>query len=273
MSVRAQQLLVTLAAVLWIGGTLIGTGAVAGGGVETQGGGLFSDSATLIAPQGPAFSIWSVIYLGLAGYVVWQWLPRVADSRWARVTRAPAAAAIALNGLWLLVVFAGWVWLSVIVMIGIVVSLGWMLRTTSGLDRQGWGADVWVSATFGLYLGWICVATCANIASWLVGLGVPADGTASTWITVAVLAVVVGITARLLLRTDQRLFRLGLAAAVVWGTAWVSSGRLTGELRSEVVGIAAGVTALAVAGLGLWAVARRSSDLSAPSDLHERHPA
>ncbi|WP_083653113.1 hypothetical protein [Serinicoccus sp. CNJ-927] len=152
MTVRAQQVVVTLAAVLWIGGTLVGTGVVAGGGVESQGGGLFSDSATLIAPQGPAFSIWSVIYLGLAGYVVWQWLPPVADSRWARATRLPAAAAIALNGLWLLVVFAGWVWLSVVVMLGIVVSLGLVLRATSGLPRQGLGADVWVSATFGLYL-------------------------------------------------------------------------------------------------------------------------
>lgn len=260
MTVRAQQVVVTLAALLWIGGTLVGTGAVAGGGVESQGGGLFSDSATLIAPQGPAFSIWSVIYLGLAGYVVWQWLPRVADSRWARATRLPAAAAIALNGLWLLVVFAGWVWLSVVVMLGIVVSLGLVLRATSGLPRQGLGADVWVSATFGLYLGWICVATCANIASWLVGLGVDADSAVSTWITVGVLAVVVVLALWLLSRTDQRLFQLGLTAAVVWGTAWVAAGRLTGDLRSEVVGIAAALTAVAVAFLGLRAAAQHMPD-------------
>ena len=256
MSTRAQQVLVTLAAVLWVGGTLIGTGLVAGGGVETQGGGLFSDSATLIAPQGPAFSIWSVIYLGLTGYVVWQWLPAVAGSRWARSTRLPAAAAIALNGLWLLVVFAGWVLVSVLVMIGIVVSLGLVLRATAGLPRQGLGADVWVSATFGLYLGWICVATCANIASWLVGLGVEADSALSTGVTVAVLAAVVVIATLLLRRTDQRLFQLGLAAAVVWGTAWVASGRLTGELRSEVVGVAAALTAVLVAAVGVWALAR-----------------
>jgi len=256
-STRTQQIVVTLAALVWIGGTLIGLGLVGGGGVENQGGGLFSDSATLIAPQGPAFSIWSVIYLGLAGYVVWQWLPAVADSRWARVTRLPAAAAIALNGLWLLVVFAGWILVSVLVMIGIVLSLGLVLRRTAGLPRQGLGADIWVSATFGLYLGWICVATCANIASWLVGLGVPADTTLSTWLTVAVLATVVAIAAVLLGRTDQRLFQAGLAVAVVWGTAWVASGRLTGELRSDVVGVAAALTALVVLGLGVWSVARR----------------
>ncbi|ANS79137.1 hypothetical protein SGUI_1741 [Serinicoccus hydrothermalis] len=257
MTTRAQQVLVSVAAVLWVVGTLLGTGAIAGGGVASQGGGLFSDSATLIAPKGPAFSIWSVVYVGLAGYVVWQWLPQVAESRWARATRMPAAAAIALNGLWLLVVFAGWVWLSVVVILSIVLSLGLVLRSTSGLPRQGWGADVWVSATFGLYLGWVCVATCANIASWLVGLGVDSDSTLSTWITVAVLAVVTAIAAWLLSRTDQRPFQLGLAAAVVWGTAWVSAGRLTGEPRSDVVGVAAAIVAVAVAGLGVHAVARR----------------
>lgn len=252
-----DRLIVTIAAVIWIGGTLLGTGLIGGGGVESQGSGLFSDSATLIAPKGPAFSIWSVIYVGLAGYVVWQWLPATNDSRWAQVTRLPAAAAIALNGIWLLVVFADWVTVSVLVMIGIVVSLGLVLRRTAGLPREGIGADVWVSLTHGLYLGWICVATCANIASWLVGLGVPAESTVSTWITVAVLAVVVLVAARLLLRTDQRLFQLGLAAAVVWGTAWTSAGRLTGDLRSDVVGVAAAVTALLVGALGVWAVARR----------------
>ena len=252
-----DRLLVTLAAVVWIGGTLLGTGLIGGGGVESQGSGLFSDSATLIAPKGPAFSIWSVIYLGLAGYVVWQWLPATRDSRWAQVTRLPAAAAIALNGIWLLVVFADLVWLSVVVMLGIVVSLGIVLRRTAGLEREGLGADLWVSATHGLYLGWICVATCANIASWLVGLGVPSASATSAWITVAVLAAVVLIAAWLLTRTDQRLFQLGLTAAVAWGTAWVAAGRLAGEPRSDLVGIAAAVTAVLVGVIGVWAVARQ----------------
>ena len=78
---------------LWIVGTLIGTGLVgAGGGVEEQGDGLFSDTATLIAPDGPAFSIWSVIYLFLAAYVVWQWLPRSDGSPWALRTQLPSSS-------------------------------------------------------------------------------------------------------------------------------------------------------------------------------------
>ena len=58
---------------------------------------------------------------------------------------------------------------------------------------------------------------------------------------IAVLAAVVLIAAWLLTRTDQRLFQLGLTAAVAWGTAWVAAGRLTGEPRSDLVGIAAAI--------------------------------
>lgn len=249
-----DRVIVTLAALLWIGGTTIGTGLIGGGGVASQGDGLFSDSATLIAPSGPAFSIWSVVYLGLAGYVVWQWLPATNDSRWAGATRLPAAAAIALNGLWLLVVFAGWVGLSVIVMGGIVLSLGMVLRRTATLPRESLAADVWVSATYGLYLGWICVATCANIASWLVGLGVDPATSTSAWITVAVLVAVLAIVAWLLSRTAQPVVRGALAATATWGVAWTAVGRLTGELRSDLVGYAALLTAVLLAGLGVASV-------------------
>ena len=250
-SLRRDQVLVTVAAVVWVVGTLFGTGLVGPtGGVNEQGDGLFSDSTTLIAPHGPAFSIWSVIYLLLAGYVVWQWL--APGSRWAAVTRLPAAASSALNGIWLLVVFADWVTVSVLVMAGIVVSLGLVLRATADLPSEGWAPTLLVSVTFGLYLGWICVATCANIASWLVGLGVPEDGEGPTAATVAVLFVVIGLVAFLLGRTRQLVFRTAVAAAVAWGVGWVAAGRFVGDLQNPVVGWAAAFTVLCV--VGLWLV-------------------
>lgn len=237
---------------VWIVGTLIGTGLLGGsGGVEEQGEGLFSDAATLIAPDGPAFSIWSVIYLFLAGYVVWQWLPRNDGSAWAARTRLPASASLALNGVWLLVVFAGWVLLSVLVIAGIAAALGVILRRTDDLPDEGWAPRVFVSVTFGLYLGWICVATCANVALWLVGLGVPVEGTLPTVLTVVVLLVVVGLVAYLLTRTADRVVRTALTVAVTWGVAWVAVGRLRGEPANDVVGYAA--VAAAVLVVALWA--------------------
>lgn len=260
-TLRRDQVVVTLAAVVWIVGTLVGTGLVGGdGGVAQQGDGLFSDAATLIAPAGPAFSIWSVIYLFLAGYVLWQWLPGVDDSVWARRTRLPAATSLALNGVWLLVVFAGWVLVSVLVIAGIAASLGIILRRTADLPDEGWWPRVVVSVTFGLYLGWICVATCANVALWLVDVGVPVEGTLSTVATVGVLLVVIGLVTHLLSRTTDRVVQAALAAAVVWGLGWVAAGRLGGDPINQVVGYAAVATALLVVGAwGMLAVRRSVS--------------
>lgn len=255
-TLRRDQLVVTVAAVVWLVGTLVGTGLVGGSGVEEQGGGLFSDSATLIAPHGPAFSIWSVIYLLLAGYVLWQWLPAGSGSRWAARSRLPAAASLALNGIWLLVVRAGWITLSVAVIAAIALSLGLVLRRTADLPGQTWPARILGAATFGLYLGWICVATCANIALWLVDAGVPPARPSSVVVTVLVLTVVVVLAAVLLHRTPDRVLRASFAAAVTWGLAWVGVGRLVGDLRSDTVGYAAAVAAALVALLGLVAVVR-----------------
>ena len=257
-----DRLLVTTAAVVWIAGTLLGSGWLGGGGVESQGDGLFSDNATLIAPMGPAFSIWSMIYIGLLGYVIWQWLPGSATSEWARMSRLPAAVAIALNGVWLLIVFAGWVGVSVLVILGIAAALGVLLRRTADLRSESWAVQVWVAATFGLYLGWVCVATCANIALWLTGLGVPAASGVSVALTIAVLVVVIVLVAFLLSRTRQPVLQAAIAAAAVWGTAWISAGRFTGELSSGPVGYAAAVTAVVIALLGIlfvWRSSRRSS--------------
>lgn len=257
----------TVAAVIWLTGNLFGTGLIGGDdGVSDQGGGLFTDATTLIAPDGPAFSIWSVIYVLIGAYVIWQWV--AAGSRWAAVTRLPAAASIALNGIWLLVVFADWVLVSVLVILGIAVSLGFVLARTAGLPSEGWAPTVFVSVTFGLYLGWICVATCANIASWLVGLGVPEDGTGATMTTVVVLLVVVGLVAFLLSRTRQPVLATALAAAVVWGLSWVSYGRFTGDLVNTTIGYAAAFAALCV--VGVWLVFLLPQRRSGPDTDRDR---
>ena len=71
---RRRQVVVTVSEVLCVVGTLVGVG-VLGTRVEESSGGSLAADATLLAPAVPAFSIWSVIYLGLGAYTVWQWLP------------------------------------------------------------------------------------------------------------------------------------------------------------------------------------------------------
>ena len=67
---RVRQATVAVSAVVAIIGAFMGSGAAGGTPIDRAAGGALSATATPIAPAGPAFSIWSVIYLGLIAYAV-----------------------------------------------------------------------------------------------------------------------------------------------------------------------------------------------------------
>lgn len=240
---RVRQVVVTLAEIFCVVGTLVGVGVIGTRVAESSGGALAAD-ATLLAPLGPAFSIWSVVYAGLAAYTVWQWLPSVAASPRARATGWPAAASMALNAGWLLVTQQGWLWTSVVVIVALVLVLGVLVRRLADLDTPTALADrVVVDGTFGLYLGWVCVAVCANVTATLVAEGVDPSSPLADLVAVAVLVVVVGVVALVLARTGRR---WTFAAAAAWGLAWIAVGRLTDAPDSVLVGTAAILAAGAV---------------------------
>lgn len=242
MTDRTRQIIVTLSGIICVYGTLVGVGVI-GTRVEESAGGRLAADATLIAPAGPAFSIWSVIYLGLLGYVVWQWLP--AQTRSARLRRVGllAAASMVLNAAWLLVTQQGWIAVSVVVMIALLLSLGLAAQRLHDEPTDSAVERVVVDGTFGLYLGWVCVALCANIAAALVAAGVAATGTFATVVTVVVLAVVVGVAVGLAARLPGQ---WAVAVGIAWGLVWVALGRSIAEPRSLPVTVAAAVTAVFV---------------------------
>ncbi|MGV8909742.1 MAG: TspO/MBR family protein [Propionicimonas sp.] len=242
MSDRMRQWLVTAGAVFMIFGTLYGFGLI-GTPVEQSSGGSLSAEATLLAPAVRAFSIWSVIYVGLIGYVVWQWLPANTDSPRARRIGWLSALSMALNGLWLLVVQVGALWLSVAVIVALAATLGELMRRLGQPRASGSAEKLLVDGTFGLYLGWVAVATLANVTATLVASGVDPGGETAEYLAVAVLAVgalLGAVLARVLGG------RIGVAAAMAWGLFWIAVGRLTGEPASDLAGVTAAIAAAVV---------------------------
>ena len=73
-----------VAVVVAIGLAFIGSGALGGTAVSDAAGGALLADATPLAPASTAFSIWSVIYVGLAVYAVYQLLPAQRDSKGTR---------------------------------------------------------------------------------------------------------------------------------------------------------------------------------------------
>jgi hypothetical protein len=246
---RVRQVAVTLAEVFCVVGTLVGVGVI-GTRVEESSGGALAADATLLAPAGPAFSIWTPIYLGLAAYTVWQWLPMQTTDRRHRAIGWLAAASMVLNATWLLVTQQGWIWVSVLVMAGLVVTLGVLVARLQATPSYGHAETVIVDGTFGLYLGWVAVAACANVAAAFVASDVDPGDLVTEVLAIAVLAVAALVGVVLARRLGGR---WAIAVALAWGLVWVAVGRLTDEPRSVLVGIAA----LAAAVVVLAATARR----------------
>lgn len=246
---RARQATVVACLVLGVVGVLVGVGVLGTPVAESSGGALSAD-ATLLAPAGSAFSIWSVVYLGLVGYAVYQLTPGTTADRRHRRTGWLAAASLLLNAAWLLVTQAGWIWVSVLVMAGLVGVLGVLVRRLHEVPSYGFAEAILVDGTFGLYLGWVCVAACANVTAALVDSGVDPEAPVAELLALVVLAVVVGVAVVIVRRTGAR---LAVATAICWGLVWIATGRLTDEPSSVLVGVGAAVAAVVVAGVTLRA--------------------
>jgi hypothetical protein len=123
--------------------------------------GELSDSfPNLFVPAGLTFSIWGVIYLLLAGYCIVQF---TGQNQFA-ITKISWLFAVScvLNALWIVCWHYGKLPLSLIVMLGMLVALIYINILIKDLS---FGI---IKASFGIYLGWICIATIANVTVLLV---------------------------------------------------------------------------------------------------------
>jgi benzodiazapine receptor len=119
-------------------------------------------------PAGYVFSIWSVIYLGLIAYSVFQLLPTQRENPRLRQIGWWFVLSCAANSIWLFLWHYGYFALSVVAMLILLNSLI-VIYLRLGIGRltvpavEGW----LVHLPFSVYLGWITVATIANITAFL----------------------------------------------------------------------------------------------------------
>jgi hypothetical protein len=165
---------------------------------------LSAQYPNLFVPAGITFSIWGIIYLLLMVVLVLQFREQnnsaVATIGWA------FAISSLLNATWIVAWHYEKLFVSLIIILGMLVALAyinWQLRSMPfGLFK----------AAFGIYLGWVCIATIANVTALLVeshwgGWGISTQ----TW---AIVMIATG-----LLLTALALYRLQnpyVGLAVVW---------------------------------------------------------
>ena len=238
-----RQIVVVVTAVVAIVLAAFGSGAFGGAEVSDAAGGALSADATTIAPATQAFSIWSVIYAGLVAYAVYQALPgqRARDRH--RRLGPWVAASLLLNAAWLFVaVQLGSVWGAAVVIVVLLLVLARIFVVLLRTRTSSWVDAVVTDGTLGLYLGWVSVATAANLAAAIAGSGFEGAGLGvDGWsVLVLVVAGLVGVVLALVGRG-----RLAPMLSLAWGLSWVAVGRLAAEPEN----VAAGVTALVAAAL------------------------
>lgn len=239
-----RQIGVISAVVFMIIAAMVGTGLFGGTNVrELQGGALDAD-ATYLAPATQAFSIWTAIYILMVAYAIWQALPAQRSRVRQRAAGWWVAVTAVLNGGWLLAAQFLNLPMTVIAIVALLIALAVTIRVLTVQPSEGWQDAVFLDLTVGLHLGWVALATVANVTAWLTAEVVPASwGDAADFWGIAVLLVVGFIGIALALGTKGR---LAPAIAMSWGLAWIAVGRSTGEPQSLPIAIAAGVVAAVV---------------------------
>jgi len=144
-------------------------------------------------PAGYVFSIWGLIYLGLLVFAVYQALPQQrSNPLLAKVDPWFVVSNIA-NSLWLVFFHYLYFLLALVMMVVLVVSIS-IIYATLEKDKER-ANKTWKWATevpFGIYLGWITVATIANATQVLDYLNWDGFGIApEIWFMITVLVAVV----------------------------------------------------------------------------------
>ncbi|MGB9799805.1 MAG: tryptophan-rich sensory protein [Thermanaerothrix sp.] len=147
-------------------------------------------------PAGYVFSIWGLIYLGLIAFAVFQALPAQRENPRLRAIFPWFVLASLANITWLFFWHYEQFVLTLPAMLTLLISLI-VIYLRLGIGRSTVSAaERWVThAPFSLYLGWISVATIANVTDVLYYLGWNGGGLAPEVWAVIMLGVVVALAA------------------------------------------------------------------------------
>ena len=203
----------------------------------------------LFVPAGLTFSIWGIIYLLLAVFSIYQI---------AAPLRSSTEFLQRIGPLFLLASAAniGWIYLwhyqrvsaSLLLMLVLLASLlGIYLRLGIGAGSASWRQRLLVQLPFSVYLGWITVATVANVTAVLVHVGWNRFGASQELWTVVVLIAAALITLAVLFTRNDLFFAL----VILWAFFGILIKRLAVDSPPSRAIIATLAVSMAVIGVVL----------------------
>jgi len=170
-------------------------------------------------PAGYVFAIWGVIYLGLIAFAVFQALPTQRENPRLQATGWWIALGGLANGVWIFLWhFESFALTVVVVLVLLATLIVTYLRLGIGRTAVP-AAETWaVRVPFSIYLGWITVATVANVTSLLDDLNWDGFEIApEIWMGLVLVAVVAIATMMAFTRRD-----VAYALVILWALAGVA---------------------------------------------------
>jgi hypothetical protein len=158
--------------------------------------GELSDSyPNLFVPAGYVFAIWGIIYVFLIIFGIYQALPQNKNKQFQENISFYFILSNIANATWLFFWHFEYVLLSLLTMFVLLLSLIMIyLRLGIGVNQVERNEKLAVHTLFSIYLGWITVATVANVTALLVSLswdGLGINEEVWTWIVLAIATAIV----------------------------------------------------------------------------------
>jgi hypothetical protein len=213
------------------------------GGVNTAE--ISNRNPTLITPAGSVFAIWGVIYFLLAIFLIYQALPSQRGKPFQKQISGLFILTCVFNISWLFLWQNNLLSYSIILIVGFLLSLiAIYLRLNIGKSTAPLKEKLAVHLPFSVYLGWLTIATIANIAVALTAASWDGFGLAAeTW---AILVLAVALLITLLVIATRR--DIAYSLVVIWALAGIAVNQtngnviLTAEIAIIIIGIALIVT-------------------------------
>lgn len=223
-------------------GASVGSAAASGvfGGPDIRNSPALDPSTSLVAPAAQSIYLWVLIYAGIVGYTVHQWLPSQQRSLRHRGLGWIVVAALLLHLGAIVAVRESRPLVALVLLVVLLAVLSLSLRRLNRYPAATRLEGALVDVPLGLFLGWTGVTVLSQSAVVLTMRGIDWLGLgAVTWalIGIAVLTLAVCVVCS----TDRG--RMAVALATVWGLLGILAVRLFGDPVSIPVVFATGLGA------------------------------
>lgn len=191
-------------------------------------------------PAGYVFSIWGLIYLALMAFAIYQALPAQRENPHLRRIGYLFALSCVANSAWIFLWHYEFFELTLVAMFGLLLSLIAMyLRLDIGRAQVSTAEKWLVHVPFSIYLGWITVATIANVTAVLYYLNWDGWGIRPEVWAVIMLIAGTGIASAVSISRGD--------VAYILVIVWAFAGIAVKHAKTPIVAITAGLMALIVA--------------------------